>query len=84
MYLLSVLYGLLNTLTLFQISDINFFDHSEASIVDLRTLSVDSLKLGSVQAFTCLHSTFSKTEVVIQAPMQAQYSSRIERTPLNT
>jgi hypothetical protein len=50
----------------------NFLDHSEAFTVDLRIWLAETLKSGSVQAFTCLHLVLSRTEAVLRAPIQAQ------------
>jgi hypothetical protein len=49
----------------------------------IRTSSAETLKSGFVQVFTSLHSAFSRIEPVLQAPIQAQLSSRAERMPLN-
>jgi hypothetical protein len=43
---------LISFLPLFHILHRNFLDHSEASIVDLHTWLVETLKSGSVQTFT--------------------------------
>jgi hypothetical protein len=62
-------------LRVFHTSLKNFLPHFKASTEDFLMFSKGNVKLESKQAFTWSQPAFSNTKVVLQTPIQAQWSS---------